>query len=71
MFFTLDRIEGDYAVIIDENGTKTDILSSSLPFLRAGSVYENENGVYIYNEKETEKRRLAAVERIRRLFSQG
>ncbi len=71
MFYTLDRIEGDYAVLTDENGAKTDIPVSSLPELRTGSVYEMKNDVYIYNEKETEKRRLAAAERLRRLFSQG
>lgn len=71
MFYTLDRIEGDYAVLTDENGSKTDIPVSSLSELRTGSIYEIKNDVYIYNEKETEKRRLAAAERLRRLFSQG
>lgn len=69
MFYTLDRTEGDFAVLIDENGSKTDIHISSLPVLRSGSVYEKENDVYIYNEKETEKRRTAAAERMKKLFS--
>lgn len=71
MFFTLDRTEGNYAVLIDENGSKTDVPLSSLPEHRSGSVYEKKNDVYIYNEKETEKRRTAAAERMKRLFSQG
>lgn len=71
MFFTLDRTEGDYAVLIDENGLKTDVILSLLPELRAGSVYTKENDVYIYNEKETQKRRTAAAERMKKLFSQG
>ena len=69
MLYTLDRTEGDFAVLIDENGSKTDIHISLLPVLRAGSVYEKENDVYIYNEKETEKRRTAAAERMKKLFS--
>ena len=66
---TLDRIEGNFAVLIDENGSKTDVPVSLLPVLRTGSVYEKENDVYIYNEKETEKRRNAVAERTNRLFS--
>lgn len=68
MFYTLDRTEEDFAVLIDENGRKTDVPLSSLPVLRAGSVYENKDGIYIYNEKETHKRRTAAAERLKKFF---
>lgn len=68
MFFTLDRTEEDFAVLIDENGKKTDVPISTLPVLKAGSVYEIKNDIYIYNEKETQKRKAAAAERLKKIF---
>lgn len=70
MFFTLNRIEEElFAVLTDDNGTKYDISVSELPDeIRIGNVYEIIDGAYIYNEKETEKRRTAAKNRLKRFF---
>ncbi len=70
MFFTLNRIEEEtYAVLTDDNGIKYDIPVSDLPGeIRIGNIYDKVDGVYIYNEKETEKRRSAAQNRLKRFF---
>ena len=54
MLFTLDRIEEKtVAVLIDDNGRKTDIPLSALGSdCRVGDVYELIDGSYIYNEKD-------------------
>ena len=70
MFFTLNRIEENtIAVLIDDNGSKTDIpLSALRKDCRTGDVYEFSDGMYIYNEKETRLRRESAREKLNRLL---
>ncbi len=70
MFYTLNRIEEElFAVLTDDDGRKYDIPVSEMPKeLSIGNVYEVIDGAYIYNEKETEKRRTAAKNRLHRFF---
>ena len=68
MFYTLDRIEGDFAVLTDSDGRKTDVLSSQLSHHSAGSIYELYNGSYIYNEKQTQQTKKQAAERLKKIF---
>lgn len=70
MFYTLDRIEEEsFAVLTDDNGRKYDVPIREMPDeLRIGNVYEIIDGAYIYNKEETEKRRSAAKDRLKRFF---
>lgn len=70
MFYTLNRIEEElFAVLTDDNGKKYDIPVSEMPEeMNIGNVYELIDDAYIYNEKETEKRRSAAKNRLNRFF---
>ncbi|MBR5233898.1 MAG: DUF3006 domain-containing protein [Clostridia bacterium] len=70
MFYTINRIEEElFVVLTDDDGRKYDVRVSEMPQdLRIGNVYELIDGVYIYNEKETEKRRSAARNRTKRFF---
>lgn len=70
MFYTLNRIEEEFfAVLTDDNGKKHDISVSEMPEeMNIGNVYEFIDGAYIYNEKETEKRRATAKNRLNRFF---
>lgn len=54
MYFTLDRKENNFAVMISDDGSKTDVTPDAFSGdIAEGNVYTYENGVYIYNEKET------------------
>ena len=73
MFFTLNRIEEEtFAVLTDDNGKKYDVPVHELTGdLRIGNVYELIDDAYIYNEKETEKRRTAAKSRLKSFFGKN
>lgn len=70
MFYTLDRIEdNNIAVMIDDDGKKYDIPLKNLPEHDGiGSVFREENGVYLFNREETDRRRISIAEKRRRLF---
>lgn len=59
MKLTIDRIEGEYAVVINDSGEKFDIPTGVFPGLKEGNVYELR-----IDENETESRR----ERIEKLM---
>ena len=40
MKLTIDRIEGEYAVVITDKGEKFDIPSGVFPDLKEGNIYE-------------------------------
>lgn len=73
MFYTLDRIENDsVAVLIDDEGKKYDVEISLLQETQdIGSVYSFDGNTYIYNEKETHKRRTSNSEKLKRLMSKA
>lgn len=71
MFYTLDRIEDEnIAVLIDDGGKKADIPFSLLPpHSKPGDVFRSENGAYIFDEKETQERRLRISDKRNRFFN--
>lgn len=73
MFFTLDRIENEtIAVLIDDNGNKYDISVELLGNESViGNVYESDGTDYIYNEKETQKRKNSNSEKLKKLMSKA
>lgn len=70
MFYTLNRTEdGSIAVLTDDEGNKYDIPSDELPEnTGVGSVFEKDNGRFIFNEKETDRRKRRIQEKSGRLF---
>lgn len=66
MFFSLDRIEGEWAVLIDDDGQSVDVLLSALPHgARPGKVYREENDAYIEDaaEEQARRERIQALQR--------
>lgn len=66
MFFSLDRIEGEWAVLVDDNGHSVDVLLSALPGGACpGKVYRLANDVYIEDpvEEQARRERIQALQR--------
>jgi hypothetical protein len=58
MKYSIDRIEGNFAVCEDENGKFTDIEVSTLPEgVGEGDIIAIENGEAVFLKEETEERR--------------
>ena len=59
MLFTLDRKEdGNIAVMISDDGDKVEVIPDMISGdISEGNVYTYSNGIYIYNEKETQTRK--------------
>jgi hypothetical protein len=67
--YTLDRIEGDIAVLVGENGESVDIAVSELGENTAvGNVFERTESGYEYSENKTASRRERIVKRTRNMF---
>ena len=62
MCFSVDRIEGDLAVLEDENGVLQTVPLMQLPLdTREGSVLRLENGVWTLDADEAARRRAEAL----------
>ena len=62
MFWTIDRLEGGYADCEDENGTMQSIERSLIPADAAeGDVLTGQDGGYVLDREETERRRKAVI----------
>ena len=69
--FTVDRIEGNKAVLECENGEMAVFDASSLPKnLREGDILYFENGSCYLNAEETEHRRQKIRTLMQKLFEQ-
>lgn len=70
MTFSLDRIEGDVAVLIDDNDKTVNVPLSDLPSTaQCGDVLSIVDGAYCVDIEKTEKRRsyvLSLQEKLRR-----
>ena len=56
--FSIDRIEGAYAVLIDDQGNDSSVLLSDLPKgVKEGNVVRYEDGVYALDAAEEQQRR--------------
>lgn len=61
MYYAIDRFEGDYAVLEDDNGNTTPVRRTALPAgARQGDVLEWKQGQYTAAPEETRRRREAA-----------
>ena len=68
--WSVDRIEGDVAVLIDENGNDTVAALADLPArLKEGMMLRLADGVYAFDEKAAQERKNAVLslqEKLRR-----
>ena len=72
MKYSLDRIEGEYAVLIDENGIPENVPLSLLPKeSKEGSMLLKNEGGYLLDAEETKERRKKLFELQNSLFSGG
>ena len=68
-FFSVDRFEEDYAVLIDENGSPLNVKKNVLPAeVREGSVLTVADGKYMLAPDEEKKRRKRIVSLQNKLF---
>lgn len=70
MYYSLDRIEGEWAVLVDDDGVSVDVLLTELPGEpQRGRVYRRESDAYIEDiaEEHARRERIKAMqERLRR-----
>lgn len=58
MFYSIERIEWDNAVLIDDNGNKTVVSISNLPKeIKEGNILKSVNGEFVLDSSEEKKRR--------------
>ena len=70
MIFAVDRIEGEWAVLEDENGRMADVPLADLPSgTRQGSVLRLDGGVYTLDPEEESRRRKANFDLQESLFN--
>jgi len=69
MKYTIDRFEGDFAVLEDENRTMKDVPRASLPTeAKEGDVLIFADGKYSVDAEETARRKEDAHKRLDRLW---
>ena len=70
MIYSVDRIEGAYAVLVGETEPDLSVLLSDLPeCVKEGTVLRLQDGVYVLDVEEQQRRRtriLALQEKLRR-----
>lgn len=70
MWYSLDRVEGETAVLVSDAGDSVDVPVSSLPpQTKVGTRLRQTDGGFVLDEDETARRRqyvLALQERLRR-----
>ena len=68
-FFSVDRFEEDFAVLVDENGSASSVRRDELPSgIREGSVLLYENEKYSIDKDEENRRRKRIVPLQNKLF---
>ena len=68
MKYIIDRFEGEFAVLEKEDGGTIDVPKSEIENAKEGDVILFENGVYIIDAEETEKRKALIEEKMKKLF---
>lgn len=66
--YIIDRFEGDFAVLEKEDGGTVDVKKELLKNACEGDAVIFENGEYIIDAVETQKRRKNIEEKMRKLF---
>lgn len=68
MFYTIDRFEGDYAVLEDDDENRVNIKKALLPEMaKESDVLDFDGEAYTVNAEETEKRRQSVIEMLRKM----
>lgn len=68
MRYTVDRIEGEYAVLCDTDGGSHDVRLDELPGVKDGDILSYDYGVYKRLDRETEERRKRLAQRTGSMF---
>lgn len=73
MFYTLDRFEGCFAVLLDDQKRTVSVEKSLLgEIAEVGSVYLSDNGeIFTFSPEETDKRRNMALNLHESLFDRA
>ena len=73
MFYTLDRFEGDFAVLLDDEKRTVSVEKSILgENAEVGSVYlKNDGQNFVFSPEETEKRKNKALNLHKSLFDRA
>jgi len=72
MYYVLERFEGDYAVLIGDDKTSVNVLKTELISAQIGNVFlSDDNGNYILDKDESEKRRSKAISLHRAVFNKA
>lgn len=68
MFYTIDRFEGDYAVLEDDDENRVSVKKTLLPeAAKESDVLDFDGETYTVNAEETEKRRQSVIEMLRKM----
>lgn len=68
MFYTIDRFEGDYAVLEDDDENRVNVKRALLPVTaKESDVLDFDGETYTVNAEETEKRRQSVIEMLRKM----
>lgn len=71
-YWSVDRIEGAYAVCENDEGVLQNFLLAEIPFhVAEGNVFYIENGVPVADSQEEKRRKQKAKELADRLFGKG
>jgi len=69
MYYTVDRIEGDFAVIEDDNMETRDVKLISLPEnIKERDILKFENNIYIIDAERTKQVKKSMEERFKKMF---
>ena len=68
MFYSLERFEGKYAVLIGDNKESVLVLKSELTGAKLGDIFKKADGRFIPDNNETQKRKNDAVALHRKIF---
>lgn len=72
MFYTVDRIENDIAVLLDDNKNTLNVTTSLLKNACEGNVYKSDDGVvFVLDFEETQRRKNEAVSLHKSLFNKA
>jgi hypothetical protein len=69
MYYTVDRIEGDFAILQDSNVNSRDVKLSDLPEnTKEGDIFRFENHIYVFDEERTKEVKKMVSEKFKKLF---
>lgn len=69
MMYSIDRVEGIFAIAQSDNGDNIKIDKKDLPDnIKEGDIIEKIDGLYYVNKTETEKRRKENAELLKKLL---